>query len=126
MVPFDHQNKKEIPKIITITAIDVDWSFNKSEKNAKSAITLEFSETATSPEKPIKKTKQGVPIVTSTNSTFSFNPKLATKTFYNLLYMQKKYKEAYAVLKYFIGWFKLKSKLNLHNCIVEFFGIKGL
>ena len=48
--------------------------------------------------RPIKRTKRGQHISLPAKSNFLFNPKLATKTLYNLFYAQSKYKEAYTVL----------------------------
>jgi len=48
--------------------------------------------------KSIKSTKASNQTPPFTSSNFSLNSKLATKTLYNLLYAQNKYKEAYAVL----------------------------
>ena len=46
----------DIAKIIIITEIANDCSFNIKEKKARSGITLLFADTATRPLKPIKKT----------------------------------------------------------------------
>ena len=47
---------KESPRIIIIIDKNLVWSFNNKEKKPKSAITLESTDTATKPVKPINKT----------------------------------------------------------------------